>query len=135
MSLPKDINAYEDVRKALEEARKLNGAKITFDTFGQAVRFVARAYTYRKLLRQNAVMASGGLPGFSPSTAWDDLILTHDKKSESLEVKVEFGIRDTGRMSPLLDYERRPDVIPSAPAENPADELMALAERMLQEGE
>lgn len=135
MTLPKSITSYLDVKARLEEARALGGAKITFATFGAAVSFVARCYTYRKLLKEQALASmENPPPGWAPSTPWDDLIIRHDKKARSPEIIFEFGIRPAGTIQALKPEERMvgesaAPLIQAAPLDDP---LLAEALKLLE---
>lgn len=107
MPASRNINTYLDVADQLKKARDMGGAEITFPAFGAACAWVARVYTYRKLLSDSILAGMAAAPtGFQPSTPWDDLIITHDKVHRSISVKVQFGMRLVGTMKPLPENQR-----------------------------
>lgn len=99
MTRSNSLSTYTDVKLQLEQIREQGGALVEFTTFGGAVSWVARVYTYRKLLRDQARVSS--LPGLDPTTPWDDLIVRHDKKNRKPFVTVQFGVLKRGNIKPL----------------------------------
>lgn len=99
MPRPRSLSSYTDIKVQLLSIREAGGAEMKFPSFGGAVSWVARVYTYRKLLRD---AAREGMPEtFDPSTPWDDLLVSHDKKNRSTSVFVRFGTVTKGEMLPL----------------------------------
>lgn len=120
MPQSRNINTYGDIKRQLEHCRALGGAKIEFDTFGQATVWMARAYTFRALLRKQAEAAqTNPVPGWIPSTPWDDMIIRHNKKDRETFLRVEFNAEAVGKISPLDN----PGAIPNMTEE--ADTLLA----------
>jgi hypothetical protein len=75
MPFSTNINTYSDVVSVLSAARAAGGAVYELPPKAMARNWVARAYYYRKLLVKAARQRAGNLPGFTPSTDWDDMRL------------------------------------------------------------
>jgi hypothetical protein len=88
MPLSKNINTYHDVVQILTTARQV-GKPVYYELAspGAATMWRLRAHNYRTLLTKAARARAGNVPGFVPSTAWDDMFLT----VEGSKVKIEFG--------------------------------------------
>lgn len=75
MPFSTNINTYSDVVSVLTAARKAGGAIYELASPAKARNWSARAYYYRKLLVKAAQARAGKVPGFVPSTEWDDIEL------------------------------------------------------------
>lgn len=127
MTLPKSLAGFTDVKLQLEELRSANGGLVEFDTYGQAVAWMAKVYTYRSRLRAQA-QAEFPVPGFEASTPWDDLLMKHDKTNRSRTVEVRFGVLKKGKIKPLPGAVRRDqDVEIPVPVVEETDDLMIAA--------
>lgn len=133
MTRARSINSYQDIKLQLEEIRAMGGAEIDLGSYGAAITWVARVYTYRSLLRAQAKI---GMPeGVDPSTPWDDLIIHHNKRNRATSVEVEFGILKKGVIKPLSAGRKRArqvvDELPVQPIVQ--DDLLALAQAEVEE--
>ena len=140
MPFSKNVNTYSDVAAVLKAARDSGStiAEYECDTPGIAVNFRARAYAYRKLLRDIA-RESVQRPGFHPTTEWDDMILTLDGRI----VKIHFGrttgvLRVRGQAVAIKPLERPPaeaeqiiELAKVEPAVEEEDELTAQARALV----
>ena len=108
MALSKNINSYNDIRRVLETVLARGGsARYRTETKAQATRWRLRAYMYRKLLQQQALEAAGDLPGYTPTTPYDDMILRLD----DTDVLIAFDgqaipgelLDESGAKLPLVD--------------------------------
>lgn len=107
MPFSKNINTYHDVVQVLATARREGGLTYTLPSNGAATNWVARAYHYRKLLTDTARRRAGNVPGFVPTTEWDDMLLTRDGKA----VRIEFG-KVKGTLTTADGREVQPIEIP-----------------------
>ena len=98
MPFSKNLNTYADIEAVLQACRKTGQNRFNYklETRGLAVNWRARAYYYRTLLRQQAE-ARLSIPGFQPSTPWDDMTL--ELAPGSSEVVIRFGVNITGQLS------------------------------------
>lgn len=87
MPLPKSLNSYFDIQRALEAARTVGGGLVQCNSRGAATRWRQRAYYYRKLLAHNQVAKHPHILGFQSTTEWDDMHLT----LEGNNVRIAFG--------------------------------------------
>jgi hypothetical protein len=76
MAFSRNLNTYFDIQDVLTAARQSGGGTYELDTYGAAIRWRARAYFYRTLLRNEDHAAAGNVPSYRPTTEWDDLRLT-----------------------------------------------------------
>lgn len=79
MPFSKNINTYADVVSILTTARA-HGKPVRYELSspGAAMNWVQRAFYYRKLLTNAARARAGNVPGFIPTTDWDDVLLTRE---------------------------------------------------------
>lgn len=72
----RDLATYHDVEELLEQAR-LDPKGIQFDlgSKGSALRWRHRAYTFRKLLREQNAELIADLPGATAATKFDNLVI------------------------------------------------------------
>jgi hypothetical protein len=131
MPFSSNINTYRDVQVQLAEARRLGGALMSFRNRPERTKFKARVYKYRTLLRESAE-AANQIPGLTPSTPYDDLIMRDDGE---LELIIEFGVRTIGKLQPLENVKRsvpRAEVVAEADLPATGDEdLLAHAKSLL----
>lgn len=127
MTRSNSLSTYTDVKIQLEQIRAQGGALMEFTTFGGAVSWVARVYTYRKLLRDQAL--ANAPPGLDPGTPWDDLIVRHDKQNKAAFVTVQFGVLKRGNMKPLPTGLEKPLTLVTGlePAPVVVDDLLEAA--------
>ncbi len=91
MPLSTSIHSYLDVVQVLSAAREAGGGVYHLDTPGKATSWRQRAYYYRKLLARADAAKHGNVPGYSPSTIWDDLNLTIDPTNPAA-VRIQFSV-------------------------------------------
>lgn len=103
MPLTPNIAAYYDVQVILDSARSAGGLIYTVKDAKQAIRWRSRAYYYRSLLRKADFAAHKMVPGYIPTTAWDDLFMTLDDN----KVIIKFGTIE-GQMTDLDGNPIRP---------------------------
>ena len=98
MPFSRNINTYTDIEAVLQAARKsgVNRCTYTLETRGLAVNWRARAYAYRALLR-DAAHERLSIPGYQPTTPWDDMIL--ELAPGSRQVVIRFGVEVSGQLS------------------------------------
>lgn len=87
MPLSKNLNAYYDVAQVLMTLRQAGGGFYELPTHGLAILWRTKAYYYRTLLIKAAQAKNGSVPGFVPTTDWDDMYITVVGNT----VRVEFG--------------------------------------------
>lgn len=87
MPMSKNVSAYYDVGQVLTAARKEGGGMYDLGTPKAATHWRMRAYYYRTLLADADARAHAGVPGYMPTTEWDDMTLT----LQGSAVVIEFG--------------------------------------------
>jgi hypothetical protein len=81
MTAIRSLALYEDVRSVLDVALNHRGGRYICDSYGAAMHWKHRAYSFRSILRKQKMEASF-VPGFDPGTPYDKLILRVPKKGE-----------------------------------------------------
>lgn len=133
MPMTKSLASYAPIRLRLEAARAAGGAR--FQPFSQttgepskgvAVRWRQSAYTYRTLLTKADVAAHAAIPGYIPSTPWDDMILRIDPADPTFVI-IEFGTGDGA----MLGLDGKPITAAPSPTQSQSpdalvDEALAL---------
>jgi hypothetical protein len=130
MPLSTSIHSYLDVVQVLSAAQEAGGGVYHLDTPGKATSWRQRAYYYRKLLARADAAKHGNVPGYSPSTPWDDLNLTIDP-TDARAVRIQFSVIE-GKLEGLGGESLRvakPTSAPALPAVASEDaELLKIAE-------
>lgn len=126
MPFSKNLNTYTDVEAILQACRKSGAVKCNYEleTRGLAVNWRARAYYYRTLLR-NLAKQRLSIPGYEPTTDWDDMVL--ELLPNSNTVTIRFGVNPLGELR--IDG-RAVDVAPVTP---PAPITAKILETLAQE--
>lgn len=114
MPMSRNINTYADVDRVLRAARKAGNARYELPTRGAAVNWRMRAYFYRKLLTDLARTRAGRVPGFMPTTDFDDMFVEVEPKP-STAVKITFT-----RLPGKLTDESGNELVPDPSHINPA---------------
>lgn len=122
MGMSTHIHNYKDVKEVLDAAVAQGGARYKLETDKQAIRWRLRAYQYRKLLQKQ--MSEGVLiPGYTPETPYDGMLLTLDGPT----VVIQFGlVRGT-----LTDLDGNPIVPPKEATTDEDDPLLLEALRLV----
>lgn len=99
MPLPKNLTAYNDVAPVLGAAMAANGGSYYLSTRGEAVRWRARAYMYRKVLQE------------AEDFSLADMILRMPQQTEKgwlvrIERRKVEGILETDGPAEITDEER-----------------------------
>lgn len=142
MTLPKSITAYNDVAALLHQLISRGGGTYNLPTNRDAVRFAARSYKYRELLREQEAIRAGLPVGFSAPTPYDNMRIS--RKEASLTFIFERPIVGTvvfadGEVFKAEQLERPSAMpIPAAPEEeaprNPVDhDLLLAAQNLMKE--
>jgi len=80
----KNISMYNDVRQILDAIGNREKASLLLDTPGQAVNFRQRVYTFKRLALEEVAARNAHLPGYIPSTPYDDITMDLAKGSNKL---------------------------------------------------
>lgn len=92
---PRTIGQFADVAAVLDTAIKMNGARYTLATPGQAVNWRQRAYTLRRLLQQQDAAAKAATPGATVTTKYDGIVLRLQENIVLIEVLKPTGILES----------------------------------------
>lgn len=120
MPVSRSANSYLDCRLVLDAAIAAGGGRYELASPGKALHWRQRAYTFRRILRDNAVAATI-IPGLSPSTPYDHIELIADGPVVIIRLVAPKGILTDALGNPI-------DLKPTAPSE---DELDLEAQRLL----
>jgi len=88
MSLPKNIQAYSDIEKVLISIGERQEARIKFSSERQAKIWIRRMYYFRTLLRKINKELYADLPGYSPTTPYDEVVLKVEGLSVLYSIRV-----------------------------------------------
>lgn len=98
MSMPKTLIAYGDIQDTLDRALSApKGVSISFPTYGAAVHFRQRIYSYRKLLRDESLKVYESTSPEYGRSVYDSLVITTPARTEptALEIrKSEFKLME-----------------------------------------
>lgn len=119
MGLSTNINTYNDIRRVLDTVlAKGEVARYKTESRADAVRWRLRAYTFRKLLQRQLNETAGTIPGYSPSTPYDNMILRLDDTAVIIDMDgqaIPGELTDeTGRPLSLLEADEA-EVDPNDP--------------------
>lgn len=106
MPFSKNLSSYVEMKNVLEMARKAGGGEYELATRGQAIQWRQKAHFYRGLLYNLEAAKMGSIPGFVPSTPWDDMSL----ELRDNVVIISFG-KPKGKFTPAAEAsaEAEPD--------------------------
>ncbi len=130
MPLPKNIDAYDDIARVLNAAKRHGGGTVKFTDRKSATIWRARAYMYRALLLRKAELATRGYD-FEPSTVYDSMrILDKNPKGKDLPtytLNITFA-----PLSPPEFVSSHGDIIPviEVPANDLEEAAAAFLERL-----
>lgn len=131
----KNLNTYYDVSAVLTAARANGGAVYELPTPAAAKRWRFRAYAYRALLNESEQKRHALVPGYTPTTPWDDMYLTVEGSS----IIIQFGtIRGVLRDMEGAEIDHTAadpvHIEPTPPpVANPEDPLLSMALELVKE--
>lgn len=103
MTVSRNINTYNDIKAQLDQAISMGGATLTLSNRNTAINWRLRAYKFRALWAKLEGERSL-VPGFIPSSPYDNLLLKFDTEKEHV-VHIVFR-QAAGVLSPLPKAER-----------------------------
>lgn len=83
----KSLASFADLIPVLDAALTHGGARFTLDSKGAAVRWIQRANQARKLKLELEAERLKGIPGMSPSSPWDTLVISRVNDNE-VEIRI-----------------------------------------------
>lgn len=78
MPMSKNPHAYADVKVILDQAENRTKTTYTLPTEGKARHWTQRAYSFRKVLYNQALDQVGHVPGYAPASPYSTLVLRLD---------------------------------------------------------
>lgn len=79
--------AYADVKFVLDMALNKPGLRYILKTYGAAVNFKQRCYTYRNLIREMTAETLQGIPGVRAETAYDKIVIKQINEANEFDRK------------------------------------------------
>ena len=110
MTHSKNLGSYTDVARILDAVVAAGKpARYELETHGEAVRWRARAYRYRSLLQAKGHERALDIPGYIPTTPYDDIIISFEgptpaHREQSRALLIAFAA-PTGRLT-TMDGQR-----------------------------